>query len=557
MNNIKVIAVSIVLSALPRLFAADITLTPRNLSDNAANYQIEFGTHNAGSSYGLSNQYVELNFIPYSDVPLWKIDIYTNNENSSLWQRGGLLNVSNPDYMLPVVWKAAVSTAASTSGDPDTVNSGWQWIKDKNDADIPATSDDESWQFAKKSGYTSVCSGNAEGIRLIDGTPCGTTAYVFLKANFNSAASGNYHGTIWFDMYPVIDAYPPVFIHEPLDLVIGYKNTIIIKGIIKDNENIQSVKIHYSTDRSTWQVESIELLGPPNTKLFSFKKKLSEFGRISQFRYALEASDGYNTAWYKTKDDPVVVNVKERIIFLDVLKGVFEAPDGTQDGTSTKIVIPDGALSEAIRLSILSTDEDSLPHRMLNGGKTKDKPIIAYDFGPEGTKFNRPITLTIHYFDTNDDGEVEYADGENTGLNEKDLKIYWWDGFEWRLVGGRLDSAMNTVTVETDHFSVYAIFAAPPMTADDYRPREKIITPATSGGDDVARFNGLNGTNFRIDLYDVTGKRFRTISSPDIPQWDGKDGAGNIVESGVYIYQFDAEVNGVRKLVSGTIIVAK
>ena len=67
------------------------------------------------------------------------------------------------------------------------------------------------------------------------------------------------------------------------------------------------------------------------------------------------------------------------------------------------------------------------------------------------------------------------------------------------------------------------------------------------------------GDDFEIRIYDITGRLVKIINqaSPSGPRWDGVDDLGNLVESGVYIYQFKADVGGTMKLISGTIAVAK
>ena len=122
-----------------------------------------------------------------------------------------------------------------------------------------------------------------------------------------------------------------------------------------------------------------------------------------------------------------------------------------------------------------------------------------------------------------------------------------------------MDTSLNTISTKITHFSLYAVFPVGPLDADDYRPKEKIITPASiDTHNDCATFTGLYD-EFEINIYDITGRKVITIDqdSAIVPEWYGKDELGNVVESGVYIYQFRAKVNGKMKLVSGTIVVAK
>jgi len=112
------------------------------------------------------------------------------------------------------------------------------------------------------------------------------------------------------------------------------------------------------------------------------------------------------------------------------------------------------------------------------------------------------------------------------------------------------------VTAKTSHFSTYALFptsGAEPAAAA-YRPLEKIITPNGDGIKDTAKFSGLmNGGDFEIRVFDVTGRRIRTIRDTD--EWNGKDDNGRTVENGVYIYQYRADSSS--EWISGMIGVAK
>lgn len=167
-----------------------------------------------------------------------------------------------------------------------------------------------------------------------------------------------------------------------------------------------------------------------------------------------------------------------------------------------------------------------------------------YSFGPDGTVFNKAVTLTLLYLDLNNDGR-----DDATGYNADTLRVFWWDGFEWRYLGGTVDRNSRTVSVPVMHFSLYALFPAQEPSADDYRPKENIITPNGDGINDMATFGIPAGVTIKV--FDTVGRVIRTLDG--ITVWDGKDDGATIVESGVYIYQF--RVNG--KLISGVIVVAK
>lgn len=209
------------------------------------------------------------------------------------------------------------------------------------------------------------------------------------------------------------------------------------------------------------------------------------------------------------------------------------------------IVIPPGALKEEKTITIRLVSNTSVPTK--NG----EVPILAYELLPHGLVFNKPVEIYLQY--------PQYLITQNN-LDESKLAVYFYDGYEWRLLGGEVDKDRNYIKVRLSHFSYFGIFVAPTITEDDIRPKEKIITPATiDGKNDFASFGIPYGQDFEINIYDISGRRVRKITQDSFcgSIWDGKDELGNIVESGVYIYQVKTEINGEKKIISGTITVAK
>jgi len=218
------------------------------------------------------------------------------------------------------------------------------------------------------------------------------------------------------------------------------------------------------------------------------------------------------------------------------------------DGTG--VTIPEGALTKWVSVSIKRIkDIQNLP--LGNRAAMPVKPISAYEFGAKelnGKKidslmFKKASTVILAY---------EYEDGER--ILEERLRIFWRDLLDWRLSGGEVDKKKKIVTAKNVmHLSKFALFPIRfGLSADAYRPVRKIITPAFKDGiNDAIEFENLDGKQFTIRIYDITGKRIRILSNN--PVWDGTDDDGDIVESGVYIYQLKVE----GKVISGVIAVAK
>jgi len=224
--------------------------------------------------------------------------------------------------------------------------------------------------------------------------------------------------------------------------------------------------------------------------------------------------------------------------------------DNDPIGTNAAVDLPAGALSGPSRIWIEQLNPKDASRVPPSGGMA---PVSAYEFDGDVRRFNTPVTITLRYPDI--DATPGIVDGTN--IDEKSLRVFWWDGFTWRLMGGMVDVVNNTVSVKTSHFSLYGLFpSAPAATPQVYRPLEKVITPNGDGKDDFANFNGLGGSGgtFEIKIFDVTGREIRSIQN--LPaQWDGKDGNGRVVENGVYIYQYRTDASS--DWVSGMIGVAK
>jgi len=174
--------------------------------------------------------------------------------------------------------------------------------------------------------------------------------------------------------------------------------------------------------------------------------------------------------------------------------------------------------------------------------------VAAYDLtvpGETHALFNKPATLTLVYRDA--DGPDANGDGmpdgdgmeDTTGIDEKDLRVYWLDKNNvWHMVGGVVDPVRNTVTAKASHFSVFAIMpskaaAAPQPT----KAPETFLSPTlVDGHNDYATF-GLDVKD--LTIFDVTGRLVYRATAADMSQsaitWAGRDERGEVVSSGVYI----------------------
>lgn len=247
-------------------------------------------------------------------------------------------------------------------------------------------------------------------------------------------------------------------------------------------------------------------------------------------------------------ESAIMLSTEGELARTEIVQEIGAAGGEAEDSTTIRMVIPPGALGKSIKLEIQELRGGEAPQR--KGKGVSETPILAFRFGPEGTIFKKPVTVKFFYPDFDDDGIVD-----NLGINAGDLRIYYWNGFRWDPIGGKVDLADKSLSAEIQHFSVYGVFEGAKEAISSYTPLQKIITPAKKDGkNDFITFPGLQGS-YTIDIFDVTGARVVRLENKNI--WYGLDEDGILVESGPYIYRYRVDVNNEKKLITGVVVVAK
>ena len=120
----------------------------------------------------------------------------------------------------------------------------------------------------------------------------------------------------------------------------------------------------------------------------------------------------------------------------------------TVDGAT--LTIPEGTIVKDAEGNPLSTSIT-----MLYTPATAERigAIAAYDFGPGGTTFSPPIDLVVAY----DPADIP------AGYSESDLVIKMYDGTAWIDLPTTVDTVAHTATAKVSHFTIFALFAAPPV----------------------------------------------------------------------------------------------
>jgi hypothetical protein len=115
--------------------------------------------------------------------------------------------------------------------------------------------------------------------------------------------------------------------------------------------------------------------------------------------------------------------------------------------------VPAGALAaDTLLTSLVQPAQAEPPHGLAAIAR-------AYDFGPDGTIFNTPVTAVFNYTDDDLAGGL---------VDPATLRVYVYDSLaqQWQLLGGTVDTLAKTITVQITHFSDFAIFGNMPAAID-------------------------------------------------------------------------------------------
>ena len=181
-------------------------------------------------------------------------------------------------------------------------------------------------------------------------------------------------------------------------------------------------------------------------------------------------------------------------------------------------------------------------------GDTGPPPPGSLSFGDNPTFYELSTTAT---FTGSITICIEYDEDDFT-VPEASLQLMHYDGSAWVDITTSVDPVNNVLCGTTTALSPFAI-AQPngPTSVKDGTPEAFALhpcapnpfNPSTTIRYDVPK----NGTQVSIAIFDVTGRRIRTLVDGVQPAgtrtttWDGRDDRGQGVASGVYFYRMLAD----------------
>ena len=197
-----------------------------------------------------------------------------------------------------------------------------------------------------------------------------------------------------------------------------------------------------------------ELIDISNNVSLLFGKTLGDdsffIGQMDEFRIstrALSADEikaNYERRQYTATEPLNDLGVEETDPY-DTSETVVATNGGTVANTADTVTvdIPADALSADTEITIETNEA-------IGDFQVQDiAPVdYIYTFGPEGTEFSSPVTLTFSYDDTG-----------MTLAEEEELDIYLYNETSeiWEAQGAAVDTTLNTLTLSVTHFSKYII----------------------------------------------------------------------------------------------------
>ncbi len=230
--------------------------------------------------------------------------------------------------------------------------------------------------------------------------------------------------------------------------------------------------------------------------------------------------------------------------------GRLTIPDGNPNDGLSAVDVPEGAFGTPSQVTFT---EVPLNSPFAPQSASANGPLALYQFNSD-LPFNGTLMLTLLYPDfTFPNGQDGIIDG--TQISESVVAVAWWDGSRWRPLAARRNANLNTLSFRiANGMKLFAILPSAAASPDDARPSQKVITPNGDGANDTLIFTFFDAaSNIQVEIFDITGRRIRSLSGVGTTTWDGRDDSGDIVESGVYIYQYS---DG-GKRISGAVAVAK
>ncbi|MCR4295579.1 MAG: hypothetical protein NUW21_08595, partial [Elusimicrobia bacterium] len=277
----------------------------------------------------------------------------------------------------------------------------------------------------------------------------------------------------------------------------------------------------FVADRNNDRIQRLDRLGNALATLGASGSELGRFNKPNAVSideagnlFVADANNGRIQKLVLGPVTPTVVTLPKgsRRVALPITSngGQLQHPAGS------RLLVPQGAISSTIQLSmeLAETLKDADVNK---AGRRDNKGLVAVaplaTFGPEGTTFEKPVTVTI-----------PYKNSDLNGAPAQTLRLYYWNPQrqDWELVeDSRPDPAQQVVIAQLSHFSEYQVMgigqaaSVAPAAIDDFSMRDAYAFPNPSRNGAVVTFRMQPGLadSVEVRVYDVSGRRIHSSSN--------------------------------------------
>ena len=155
---------------------------------------------------------------------------------------------------------------------------------------------------------------------------------------------------------------------------------------------------------------------------------------------------------------PVQVTSSKMVNSISPTQTVSESLNSSE-GTTATVNIPANTLAngDTYKMSLYSFPKTEVS-ATLPVPSDKAAASVIYNFSVYKESDLTPVSVLTQPVTVS----VSYTDADISGLTESSLQIYRWDGSQWSALSNQsLDTAHNTISATTTHFSNFAILGTP------------------------------------------------------------------------------------------------
>lgn len=305
---------------------------------------------------------------------------------------------------------------------------------------------------------------------------------------------------------------------------------------------------------------------PNNDNQYHYKVALEQADNLRDLEYAFNSGDSGdpypglknnrsfmetsspNNRSYQGKPSTVALNYigdSGTSMTINAILTITATGGIVEDTSGAKVEFPANAVLRDSVVRITVVDPANIPPSTDSRIKALSNQKV-WDFEPSGTRFSKPVKITLPYDLTG-----------SSGITEDNLRIFYYDPKEiaWLPVGGKIDKTSKTVTAEVNHFSMYTVMESSlPVSTSGNLISYLALTnnPFSPNGDGkkdntIFKFNLARDARVNIRIYDSQGNLVVTLveginqmAGAGTIVWDGTNQAGQTVGSGIYVFKIEA-----------------